>query len=155
MCKDIINTYSPSTLALTAFSTGYFLCDSHDLLTHHRRRSTYELLAHHALVLTCFAIAIISRQYLAYAGLALTVEVNSVFLHLRQLLIITGEPKWTRLYRANAYLNVGTLVIFRIVTLGWMIRWLTMNRQDIPLSFFCIGTFGLTVIVSTSKILNT
>merc|ERR1712198_770476 len=75
------------------------------------------------------------------------VEVNSVFLHTRQLFIITGEPKSSSRYRTNSLLNVATFLFFRILLLGWMTRWLTVNRDRIPLAFFTAGSVGLAVIV--------
>lgn len=154
MCEDIIHAYSPATLALTAFSTGYFVYDAQDMLTHRRHsRSTYELLVHHTCVVSCFSTALLSRQYLAYAALSLIVEVNSVFLHSRQLLILYGEPKSTLRYKVNAMLNIVTFLLFRILTLGWMTRWLTINRDHIPLPFFCLGTLGLVVIVLMNIVL--
>ena len=81
------------------------------------------------------------------------VEVNSVFLHTRQLFIITGEPKSSLRYRTNSLLNVATFLFFRILLLGWMTRWLTVNRDRIPLSIFTIGSVGLAVIVVMNIIL--
>ena len=51
-------------------------------------------------------------------------------------------------YKTNALFNIGTFLLFRILTLGWMTRWLTVNRDNIPLAFFTIGSIGLAVIVS-------
>ena len=47
--------------------------------------------------------------------------------------------------------NIATFLLFRILTLGWMTRWLTVNRDHIPLPFFTIGSIGLAVIVSITK----
>ena len=134
-----------------------------------RKRSTYELLVHHFMVITCLGIAVstrwaprgthinhcspLSRQYVAYGGLSLMVEVNSVFLHTRQLFIITGEPKSSQRYRTNSLLNVATFLFFRILLLGWMTRWLTVNRDRMPLSIFTISSIGLAVIVTMNIIL--
>ena len=85
---------------------------------------------------------------MAYGGLSLMVEVNSIFLHTRQLFIISGEPKSSLRYRTNALLNISTFLTFRILLLGWMTRWLTVNRDRIPLIIFTIGSVGLAVIVS-------
>ena len=93
------------------------------------------------------------RQYVAYGGLSLMGEVNSVFLHTRQLFIITGEPKSSLRYRTNSLLNVATFLFFRILLLGWMTRWLTVNRDRIPLSIFTVGSVGLAVIVVMNIIL--
>ena len=48
------------------------------------------MLVHHLTVVTCFGIAAVSRTYVAYAAISLVVEVNSVFLHGRQLLKFAG-----------------------------------------------------------------
>ena len=119
-----------------------------DLLVYHRKRSTYELLIHHFFVVLCFLIAVTSKQFVAYVALSLNVEINSVFLHTRQLFIITSEPKSSPRYKANALLNVGTFLSFRILLLGWMTRWLAIHWDEIPLSFLSVGSLGLTVIVS-------
>ena len=148
MCNDLIHTFTPSMHALVSFSIGYFIYDALDMLIYHRKRSTYELLIHHFLVILCFTIGIVSREYVAYAALSLMVEINSIFLHTRQLFIITGEQKSSLRYKCNALLNVGTFLFFRILLLGWMTRWLTVNRDQIPLAFFTVGSVGLAVIVS-------
>jgi len=153
MQDDLISTFTPSCHALVSFSIGYFLYDALDMVIYHRKRSTYELLLHHFMVITCLGIAVSTRQYVAYGGLSLMVEVNSVFLHTRQLFIITGEPKSSSRYRTNALLNVATFLFFRILLLGWMTRWLTVNRDRIPLSIFTIGSVGLAVIVVMNIIL--
>merc|ERR1712192_235777 len=149
MQDDLISTFTPSCHALVSFSIGYFLYDALDMVIYHRKRSTYELLLHHFMVITCLGIAVSSRQYVAYGGLSLMVEVNSVFLHTRQLFIITGEPKSSSRYRTNALLNVATFLFFRILLLGW----LTVNRDRIPLPIFTIGSVGLAVIVVMNIIL--
>ena len=148
MSNDLISTFTPSTHALVSFSIGYFIYDALDMIIYHRKRSTYELLIHHFLVVICFSIAVFSHQYVAYGALSLMVEINSVFLHARQLFIITGEPKSSLRYKTNALFNVGTFLFFRILLLGWMTRWLTVNRDKIPLAFFTAGSVGLAVIVS-------
>lgn len=92
----------------------YFIYDFFDMFLYNPKRSTYELLLHHACVITCFGIAANTRMYLPYASLALVVEINSIFLHMRQLFIIQGKPaKTSMMYRNVALLNVATFVLFR------------------------------------------
>ena len=78
------------------FSIGYFLYDFFDmfLYTWHKR-STKEMLVHHLTVVTCFGIAAVNKTYVAYAAISLVVEVNSVFLHGRQLLKFAGKTHTT------------------------------------------------------------
>ena len=119
----------------------------------HRKGSTYELLIHHGMVILCFGIAVSTRTYVAYAALSLVIEINSVFLHARQLLTFCGMAKSTWIYRANAIMNATTFVLFRILLLGWMTRWLTLHRDEVPLLFFTIGSTGLATIVGMNIIL--
>lgn len=153
MRDDLIRSFTPSCHCLVSFSIGYFIYDALDMLMYHRKRSTYELLVHHFLVILCFGIAVFSGQFVAYGALSLMVEINSVFLHTRQLFIITGEPKSSGRYKINALLNVGTFLFFRILLLGWMTRWMTVNRDQIPLFAFTTGSVGLAVIVVMNIIL--
>ena len=48
-----------------------------------------------------------TTRYIGYAVGALLVEVNSVFLHLRQLLIIQGVSRTSATYRLTSLLNIG------------------------------------------------
>ena len=148
MHDDLINSFTPFCHSLVSFSIGYFIYDGLDMLLYHRKKSTWELLVHHFFVILCFGIGVFSNQYVAYAGLSLMAEVNSVFLHSRQLFIICGESKDSGRYKVNALLNVGTFLFFRILLLGWMTRWITVNRDNIPLAAFTAGSLGLAVLVS-------
>ena len=95
---------------------------------HHRKRSSYELMIHHICVsflcytyfflnhilsilffqvILCFGLSELTCPYIGYSVVALLVEVNSIFLHLRQLLIIQGFSKLEPTYRLNSLLNMG------------------------------------------------
>ena len=82
---------------------------------------------------------IISR----YAVVALFVEVNSIFLHIRQLLNLTGVSKKEPKYRMNSMLNIGTFVVFRIAVLGWMTRWIVLHKDDLSLPVYTLGSVGM------------
>ena len=165
---------------------GYFAYDFFDmaLYTWHKR-STKEMLLHHIVVFACFAIAAHTQFYIPYAVISLIIEINSMCLHARALLLLTGmcdkyfdraekenyllrEPKinlnliicfllgWSKQspsFRLIAFLNLVTYVFFRICVLGWMTRWLTLHRDDLPLVIFTIASVGLATIVAIN-ILN-
>lgn len=61
----------------------------------------------HFKVITCFMVAVWSRHYVGYALVALMLEWNSIFLHLRQLLQIYGVRKLNPWYRLNSLINLG------------------------------------------------
>lgn len=153
MRNDLIKTFSFSSHTLVCFSIGYFLYDAIDMLLYHRKKSTYELLLHHFLVILCFGLAVTKKLFVAYGALSLMIEINSVFLHTRQLFIITNEPRSSKRYKANALLNVGTFLCFRVLLLGWMTRWMTLHRESIPLLFLSVGSVGLGIMVVMNVIL--
>ena len=128
-------------------------------------------------MILCFGLAELTRLYVGYAVVALLVEVNSVFLHTRQLLIIQGFSRAHSSYRLNSLVNVGkrvcfiiyfaqcnvavlcemyqlidkchlriilgTFLIFRILTLGWITRWLVVHRDKVPFFAYTTGSIGI------------
>ncbi|KAF4528449.1 hypothetical protein B566_EDAN015851 [Ephemera danica] len=151
--EDLINKYTASSHCVMSFSIGYFAYDLCDLVLNHRKRSSYELMVHHILVLLCFGLAMTTRYYLGYGLVALLVEVNSVFLHIRQLMLIQGVNKRQMIYRINSFFNVATFIVFRIVTLGWMTRWLAVHRDELSFTAFTLGSISMAVIMVMNIVL--
>lgn len=151
---DMINGFNKSGHMLISISMGYFAYDFFDmsLYTWHKR-STKEMLLHHIVVFVCFGIAAHTKVYVPYAVISLIIEVNSMCLHGRALLLLTGWSKQSPLFRLVAFLNLVTYVFFRICVLGWMTRWLTLHRDDVPLVIFTVASVGLATIVAIN-ILN-
>uniref|UniRef100_A0A3P8P1D7 TLC domain-containing protein n=1 Tax=Astatotilapia calliptera TaxID=8154 RepID=A0A3P8P1D7_ASTCA len=147
----------PDLLLLPALpqslSTGYFIHDFLDMALNQPFKQSWELLLHHSLVISCFGLAVTSRLYLGFAAVSLLVEINSVFLHLRQLLILSGRrnkpgteltaPQPSLAYSITSWLNVGTFLVFRACTLGWMSRWLARHSEHIPRYVLMMGAAGL------------
>jgi len=152
--EDMINGFSQSGHMLISVSMGYFAYDFIDmsLYTWHKR-STKEMLLHHIVVFTCFGIAAHTKVYVPYAVISLIIEINSMCLHARAMLILTGWSKQSPVFRLVAVFNLVTYVFFRICVLGWMTRWLTLHRDDLPLVIFTIASIGLATIVAIN-ILN-
>lgn len=138
---------------LISFSVGYFIHDLVDMARCHRKRSSYELMVHHVCVILCFGLAVCSAMFVGYAVVALFVEVNSIFLHTRQLLIIRGTNKAEPKYRLNSMLNIATFVIFRITVLGWMTRWIVMHKDHLSLPVYTLGSIGLAIIMLMNIVL--
>ncbi|MPC23790.1 TLC domain-containing protein 2 [Portunus trituberculatus] len=132
---------------------SYFIHDFLDMALWHRKRSSYELMVHHTCVISCFGLAVWSTMFVGYAVVALFVEVNSIFLHIRQLLNLTGVSKKEPKYRMNSMLNIGTFVVFRIAVLGWMTRWIVLHKDDLSLPVYTLGSVGLAIIMLMNIIL--
>lgn len=65
-------------------------------------------------ITACFGIALRTEKYIGYAVLSLVVEINSIFLHIRQLLPMVGFPKSSPSYRLNGLLNLGKIVPYHM-----------------------------------------
>uniref|UniRef100_A0A8C3M078 TLC domain containing 2 n=1 Tax=Chrysolophus pictus TaxID=9089 RepID=A0A8C3M078_CHRPC len=150
--EDLVGTHPPGAHSLVTVSVGYFLEDFVDMLCNQKLHQSWELLFHHSVVIVCFGIAVLLHQYVGFALVALLVEINSIFLHLRQILLM-ADLVHTTCYRLNSIINLGTYVVFRIATLAWMTRWLFLNRQHVPLATYTVGTVGMAIMTPMNIIL--
>ncbi|KAI1894018.1 hypothetical protein AGOR_G00129670 [Albula goreensis] len=152
MAEDLIATHSVFSHALVSVSIGYFIYDFFDMVHNQKLSQSWELLFHHVVVITCFGISVLTCQYVGFAVVALLVEINSIFLHLRQVLRMAGWSQTTP-YRLNSMVNLGTYVVFRISTLAWMTRWLVLNRDRVPLVSYTVGSVGLAIVTVMNIVL--
>lgn len=107
---DVLNSYNEFGYLLTSFSFGYFIYDTIEMLTHSSYKGTRELVFHHILILACFSNTIICKRFIGYNMIALLIEVSNVFLHFRQLLLLSNHPKTTSLYFWNSLANIRKLI---------------------------------------------
>ncbi|XP_031716994.1 TLC domain-containing protein 2 [Anarrhichthys ocellatus] len=152
MAEDLIETHSVFSHALVSFSIGYFIYDFLDMLENQKLTQAWELLFHHIVVIACFGFSVMSSHYIGFAVVALLVEINSVFLHLRQMLRMANNAAGT-LYRVNSIINLGTYVVFRINTLAWMTRWLVLNRDNVALLAYTLGSVGMAIMTCMNIVL--
>ncbi|XP_010863404.3 TLC domain-containing protein 2 [Esox lucius] len=152
MAEDLIGTHSVFSHALVSVSIGYFIYDFFDMVFNQKMNQSWELLFHHIVVICCFGIAVLTGLYVGFAVVALLVEINSVFLHLRQILRMANKAVGD-IYRVNSMVNLGTYVVFRINTLAWMTRWLVLNRDKVPLFSYTVGSVGLAIMTAMNIVL--
>ncbi|KAM9846427.1 TLC domain-containing protein 2-like [Aulostomus maculatus] len=163
MVEDLISSHSSLSQSLVAVSTGYFIHDFLDVALNRSFKQSWEILLHHSVVISSFSLAVTSRLYLGFAVVSLLMEINSVFLHIRQLLLLSGQRNKLRtdstasrpsaIYRLTTWLNLGTFLVFRVCTLGWMSRWLVANSERMPQYVLMMGTTGLSVISAVNIVL--
>ncbi|EYC09473.1 hypothetical protein Y032_0060g3136 [Ancylostoma ceylanicum] len=90
MFENVIHWYEPWAAHLPILSIAYFLHDALDMLNHEWSRWTLELLIHH--IATCFALlsGLLPQKFLLCNYWALLMEGNSIFLHTRTIMQISG-----------------------------------------------------------------
>jgi len=90
---------------------------------------------------------------IAYNVIALLAEVNSIFLHARKLLQMSGFRFSGWLYRANAAANIASFVPCRFGGLAWIIYGMTRwNDRVSPIYLYLLGA-AIFVLWVTNTIL--
>lgn len=145
MLTKMLKAWSNTAFYLVTFCTGYFIHDFFDMLMYDASNSM-SLLIHHVLVCMAFSIAVFSKMYIAFAVCSLLMEVNSVFLHLRQLLNFHGVSKTCMLYRVVRIVVLMTFVCFRFLTSAWMTNFVIQHRNDLPFLHFLFSATGMAII---------
>ncbi|XP_077996524.1 TLC domain-containing protein 2-like [Glandiceps talaboti] len=153
MIEDLIHRYNILGEVLVAVAVGYFLHDLIDVIGLKKIKDVWPLLLHHIIVISCFSIALGTKNFIYYAVVALFCEVNSIFLHGRQLLQMCDVSRNSALYRLISSINIVTFAIFRFGTLLWMTWWVAMNHREISLVLVAIAILGLIVMMSVNVVL--
>ncbi|VDM07354.1 unnamed protein product [Wuchereria bancrofti] len=143
MLEETIHWYSPWAVQLPILSMAYFICDTMDMLRHEISKWTIELLFHHAASVFAFASAVLPHKFIPYTYWALLMEINSIFLHLRSLMQITGYSVLRQsLFRIIQLTNIVTFVIFRFAVQIWQINWAWINHRRFHIFYTGIAFIG-------------
>ena len=125
---------------MVCMSIGYFAFDTLDgCLFNFGAKSTAFVIVHHSSVVFCFCLSIIKHRYISYSVVALVQEVNSIFLHIRQLYTLQGYAKQTFVYKFISIVTIVTFVIFRFLVVAWMAKWISLNDIPVPIEHFACG----------------
>jgi hypothetical protein len=155
MFIDPLSHSNHFNFALIAFSIGYFLSDFVDCLRN-ATSSISAILIHHIVVITFFTHVLLYTRNVGYALYALSLELNSVFLHARRLLRWYSPSSRSLTFQSQLrnFVDVGnylTFVLFRfgIVLIGLRALHVQRDRLDPVVHLFtvlitsAIGTLNL------------
>ncbi|CAL1544591.1 unnamed protein product, partial [Lymnaea stagnalis] len=104
--NDLIHHVNYFTYFCTCFGTGYFMYDFLDLLRNKKMKVFWQVAVHHVAVVSIFFYNIAIRAQIGFTLIALSVEVNSVFLHWRKLLQMLKTPFDSPKYVVIKHLNL-------------------------------------------------
>ncbi|XP_055982477.1 TLC domain-containing protein 2 [Sorex fumeus] len=153
MIADPIRGHPPGALVLVAVSVGYFLADGADILWNQTLRQAWDLLCHHLVVVSCLSTAILSSHYVGFSAVSLLLELNSACLHLRKLLLLSRKAP-SLAFSMASWATLVTLVLFRLVPLGWMCLWLARQHREVPPALVVLGVVGLFTVGIMSIVLG-
>jgi hypothetical protein len=120
--------------ALIAFSLGYFVWDFYDCLQN-ATQSTFVILIHHIVVILFLGHILLRTRNIGYGIYALSLEINSVFLHARRLL------RWytpiTSIYYTKIlklFIDIGNYITFILFRFGVVFSGLRQLTRDAKVS---------------------
>ncbi|TGZ71990.1 hypothetical protein CRM22_002339 [Opisthorchis felineus] len=149
--EDIVTAENDIAYHLIGFSTGYFFHDIyHNICTGLCSRSL-EIILHHITVVTSFVIVIQYRILVPYALFGLLMELNSIFLHGRHIMLYFDVDPHSVVYQTNFKANIVTFVIFRILLTPGMYIWAIVNRRLLPVfdpGASCMGSHYMAFTVT-------
>ncbi|KAM8999180.1 TLC domain-containing protein 2 [Sarcophilus harrisii] len=149
LVSDFARGCPPGTAALVSLSVGYFLADAVDLLWNQPLGPSWHLLCHHALAVGCLSVAVMPGSCLSISVVPLLLEVNSACLHLRKLLLLAGLRS-SLLCCLVSWATLATLLVFRLLPLGWTSLQLLRHHPRFPLPFTVLWGVGLLAITIMS-----
>ncbi|CAO2644204.1 TLC domain-containing protein 2 [Lemmus lemmus] len=149
MVIDPIHGHPSWAVVLVAVSVGYFLADGVDMLWNQNVAQAWDLLCHHLVVVSCLSIAVLSGHFVGFAMVSLLLELNSICLHLRKLLLLSHKAS-SLAFRVISWATLTTLALFRLLPLGWMSLWLFRQRNQVSLALVILGGTGLVFVGSMS-----
>ncbi|XP_054155427.1 TLC domain-containing protein 2-like [Oppia nitens] len=150
---DVIDCYLEGAYILTSISLGYFVYDLIEMITHLQYKGTKELLVHHILIISCFLLTVTQYKYCGYATIALLIEISNIFLHFRQLLLLSDTPKSSLVYKVNCYTNLVLFIIVRVACLAWLWTTLIWVLPKVPIIAKTIAFTSLIGICTMTYVL--
>ncbi|CAI5439047.1 unnamed protein product [Caenorhabditis angaria] len=154
LMTDLIDYRCEVALNLIYVSTGYLLHDLIDLLVNEQSARIIELLFHHVVVLSAFAVTIFVGRFLGVVIFGLLMELNSIFLHSRSLLNLFGVDKTAQSFRIIALCNMVTLFLFRLCVSGYLLYFVISTIPDVPWWQSLVNGLVILSLGSTNTVLT-
>ncbi|CAH8447938.1 unnamed protein product [Schistosoma turkestanicum] len=107
LVNNIIESENIFAYHIIGFATGYFVHDIYHIICGGVKLKSLEILLHHIIVLTCFCVVTWCRVLVCYALFGLLMELNSIFLHARKVMMLLDIDPKSLTYRVNAIANIS------------------------------------------------
>ncbi|KAJ1359171.1 hypothetical protein KIN20_017843 [Parelaphostrongylus tenuis] len=131
--KDSYDYKTDSAQYVFLFSMGYFIYDLLDMYIHGEAANSKEYLIHHSLVILVFSIILLTGKLFGFAMIGLLVEVQTVFLHLRTMVRLTGHTKrGTPFYDFLINANMICLFLFRHIPATYLLHTMLFKDEKVP-----------------------
>lgn len=147
--EDPVSFKSPLLYLMVAFSSGYFLYDTLDMVMNNKLLKHWEVTLHHIFVVPGFWYNWHAQTCIGFSLVALLAEINSFFLHSRKLLQISKVGFDSRLYRTCSHLNLITFLFCRIIPISFILysTYVEILSGRDRLSMMYITSIAITMVI--------
>ncbi|KAE9421245.1 hypothetical protein Angca_004850, partial [Angiostrongylus cantonensis] len=143
MLENVIHWYQPWAVHLPIVSIAYFAHDAFDMINHEWSRWTTELLLHHIAAGFAMLCGILPRKFLLANYWALLMEGNSIFLHMRTIMQISGQSvQYPAFYSAVIRCNIVSMVVCRFLSQVVFVQWALQHINRMHPFFACVALGG-------------
>ncbi|VDM56286.1 unnamed protein product [Angiostrongylus costaricensis] len=143
MFENVIHWYQPWAVHLPIISIAYFAHDALDMINHEWSRWATELLLHHIAASFALLCGILPRKFLLANYWALLMEGNSIFLHMRTIMQISGQSvQHPAFYRAVIRCNIVSMVVCRFLSQALFVQWALHHVGRMHPFFACVAVGG-------------
>jgi len=149
--SDLFHYYNSYGKLIALHTFGYFIFDSIEYTLRGAWGREPDILAHHTIILTGAVFTLWQEQYYGYIVTGLLVEWNGILLHVRRIYLWFGNRKEDTRFSVIAWLNLITIIIFRICVIAYMAYavYAATRRGELSLTETIMGsclTIGLKIV---------
>ncbi|XP_022103748.1 TLC domain-containing protein 2-like [Acanthaster planci] len=151
--SEPVTHYAVSVEVTFAVVSGYLIYDTYDLLTHNGFGKVWALFVHHTIMTSTFFVMSIEHKAMGILTLGLLSEINAIFLHSRQLLLMHGFSKDTLIYGVHRLFNLATYILLRLAPLIYATYCSYFTTQHLPAYLAAVLPFMTTAITVINFVL--
>ena len=118
--QDPYGRKSEFLISFISMSLGYFIYDAVENIRSRPLSQCWEILFHHSIMVSTQLTTLLDTNLAMMMGVALLTEINSIFIHTRQLMLMAGQNMCHASYRLVSYLTIITFCI-RFAVVAWLL----------------------------------
>ena len=147
------NNTEPIARFTTNVSVGYFVYDFIENIKRFDITLQWPVLIHHVIIVLEYTSIGWYLGLYNYVTVSLFSEINSVFLHLRQLFHFSKMDQTRLMYKLNKHMNIFTFLTVRMAVIPWVFIRGNFYGEFPPGYILTVGNFGVFLLCIINVVL--
>uniref|UniRef100_A0A5S6QQF9 TLC domain-containing protein n=1 Tax=Trichuris muris TaxID=70415 RepID=A0A5S6QQF9_TRIMR len=153
MREDLFVFANYPAMFICCFATGYFIYDCGHIVAAGHAKEKAEILLHHLSIILSAFYVIYETRGVGYAVVGLLIEVNTIFLHARKLLQMSGYRRNDSQVIFVVFPNFLTFLFFRFLPLSIVTSAIFMERSRLPFSIWLLCSSSMILLFAINTVL--